>query len=70
MMEATTAKKMGRLADVTNTGAEWMNSLYNSSSRALTFPVFLIRQIWLPLMLLEILEGPSTAIPVSETGPQ
>lgn len=61
---------MVQFADMTNTETERMNSLYNSSSRALTFPVFLIRQIWLPLMLLEIFEGPSTAMPVSETGPE
>lgn len=40
-------------------------SLYSSSSRALTFPVFLIKQMGLPLMLLVFLLGPSTAIPIS-----
>lgn len=40
-----------------------VNSLYSSSSRALTFPDFLIRQMDLPPMSVFDLFGPSTAMP-------
>lgn len=43
-----------------------MDSLYSSSSRALTFPDFLIRQMDLPLMSVLDLLGPSTAMPANK----
>lgn len=44
------------------------NSLYSSSSRALTFPDFLIRQMDLLLMSVLDLSGPSTAMPANKRG--
>lgn len=46
----------------------WMDSLYSSSSRALTFPDFLIRQMDLLLMSVLDLLGPSTAMPANKRG--
>lgn len=45
-----------------------MDSLYSSSSRALTFPDFLIRQMDLLLMSVLDLFGPSTAMPANKRG--
>lgn len=44
--------------------SQWCkNLLYNSSSRALTFPLCLIKQMVFPLMSVFVLLEPSTAIP-------
>lgn len=45
-----------------------VDSLYSSSSRALTFPDFLIRQMDLLLMSVLDLLGPSTAMPANKRG--